>query len=490
MCLRKPATACQLCLCQALCPGFRFELEGWAGGGAGSRLTAVLVSKGSVPKHVRVTATAHEWVDRYAAKISSAEDAIAAIRPGQRIAVGSGAAEPGALVDALVSPAGAHLSGNEIVHLLTLGPAPYVAAEYTERFRHRAFFIGSNVREAVQMGRADFMPIFLSEIPSWIRSDRGHVDVALIQVSPPDAHGLVSLGVSVDVVRAAVDTADMVVAEVNPRMPRTHGDSFLSVDAIAKLVPVDQPLFSMVARPLDDVARAIGDHVASLVPDEATLQLGIGAVPDAVLVALSGHDDLGIHTEMFSDGVVDLVEKGVITGRCKNINRGKIVTSFVIGSPSLYEWVHDNPLVMMRDSGYTNNPRTIAKHDRMMSINSALAVDLTGQVCADSIGTKMFSGIGGQVDFVRGAVASEGGSAIIALPSTAKGGQLSRIQCMLESGSGVVTSRGDVRFVVTEFGVADLWGRSVRERALALVAIAHPDHREQLARDARDRLRV
>jgi acyl-CoA hydrolase len=430
------------------------------------------------------------WVSRYASKVRSAPEAVRKVRPGTRILLGSGAAEPATLVEALVSDAGDHLAGNEIVHLLTLGPAPYVEERFEKRFRHRAFFIGTNVRRAVQEGRADFVPIFLSEIPALLRSDRGRVDVAMIQVSPPDRRGFVSLGVSVDIVRAGVDSARMVIAEVNPRMPRTHGDSFLHVDAIDVLVPVDRDLSELPHGELDDVATAIGKHVAALVPDRATLQLGIGSVPDAVLAALGGHRDLGVHTEMFSDNVVSLVETGVITNTAKTINAGKLVTSFVMGSRGLYDWVDDNPLVLMRASDYTNDPRVVGKHDRMVSINSALSVDLTGQIAADSIGSRLFSGIGGQVDFVRGAVASKGGHAIIALPSTAKGGSLSRIVAQLPAGSGVVTSRGDVRFVATEYGVAELWGRSVRERAEALIRIAHPEHREELARAAFDTMRL
>lgn len=426
------------------------------------------------------------WLERYRDKIATPAAAIAAIRPGRRILLGSGAAEPTVLVEALVRH-GEHLADNELVHLLTLGPAPYVRKEYASRFRHVAFFIGANVREAVQAGLADFMPVFLSEIPRLIQSRRVPIDVALIQVSPPDAHGQVSLGVSVDVVRAAVASASLVIAEVNPRMPRTHGDSFVRVSDISLLVPVDKQILELPIEAPDAIALAIGEHVAGLVPHGATLQTGIGRIPSAILGALRNHHDLGIHTEMFSDAVIDLVEGGVITGKRKTLLPGKLVTSFVMGSQRLYDWVNDNPVVEMRPSDFTNDALVIARNERMIAINSALAVDLTGQVAADTVGGKFFSGIGGQVDFVRGAARSVGGKPVIALPSTARAGQISRIQCAFEAGAGVVTSRGDVHYVVTEFGVADLWGKSIRERSMALIDIAHPDHRAELLTQAKNK---
>lgn len=427
-----------------------------------------------------------DFRERYADKITTAEGAVRAIPKGRRILIGSGAAEPSRLVEAMTEH-GTHLEGNEIVHLLTLGPAPYVKPGLEKRFRHTAFFIGANVRDAVAEGRADFMPVFLSEIPQLICSGRVKIDVALVQVSPPDEHGYVSLGVSVDIVRAAIDTADLVLAEVNPHMPRTHGDSFIHVDRIAHLVPVDDELPEREAESLDDVDRAIGRHVASLVPDGATLQMGIGKIPDAALAALEGHHDLGIHTEMFSDGVMHLVQKGVITCRKKTLLPGKIVTSFVMGSRALYRWVHDNPFVEMRSSSFTNDPFTIARNDQMVAINAALAIDLTGQVAADTLAGRFFSGIGGQVDFIRGAARSRGGKPIIAMRSTAKKGTVSRIAATLEAGAGIVTSRGDVHYVVTEHGIADLWGKNIRQRALALIDIAHPDHRAELLAAAKQR---
>ncbi len=428
----------------------------------------------------------NDWQSRYSWKVSTLEEAIRAIPPGRRILIGSGAGEPARLVEAMVEH-GTHLFGNEIVHLLTLGPAPYVAPGLQERFRHTAFFIGANVREAVQEGRADFMPVFLSEIPQVITSGRVAIDIAIVQVSPPDRHGFVSLGVAVDIVRAAVDTAGLILAEVNPRMPRTHGDSFIHVEKIAHLVPVDYPLPELPVEPIDDVCRQIGLHAAGLIGDGATLQMGIGRIPDAVLACLGSRRDLGIHTEMLSDGVMRLWQAGVITGKKKTLLPGKMVTSFLMGSEKLYEWVHDNPALEMRPSSFTNDPFQIARNDQMVAINSALAVDLTGQVAADSIGGRFFSGIGGQVDFIRGAARSRGGRPIIALPSSAKGGKVSRICAVLEEGAGVVTSRGDIRYVVTEYGVADLWGKNIRQRSMALIDIAHPDFRADLLAAAKAR---
>lgn len=424
------------------------------------------------------------WREVYRTRRVSAAQAIHLIRAGERILIGSGAAEPLALVEALCAN-GEHLSGNEIVHLLTLGPAPYVEPRFAQRFRHKAFFIGANVRAAVQAGRADFVPVFLSEIPELLRS-RLPVDAALIQVSPPDVRGFVSLGVSVDIVRAAVDSARLVIAEVNPRMPNTRGDTALHVTQLSAIVEVERPLLVCAREPLGPVETQIASHVASLIDNGSTLQLGIGKIPDAVLQALGDHKDLGVHTEMFSDGVMQLAEAGVINGAKKTLLPKKIVTSFVIGSEDLYAWCNDHPMIELRGSDFVNDPQVIARNQRMVAVNSALAVDLSGQVASDSVQGKFFSGIGGQVDFVRGAARSREGKAVIALPSTARDGTVSRIQAVFEPGTGVVTSRGDVRYVVTEYGIADLWGRSVRERSLALMQIAHPDFRESLLLAARE----
>ncbi len=426
------------------------------------------------------------WKDTYRDRLLTAAEAIRKIRPRQTLFIGSGAAEPSTLVEALVEH-GAHLAGNEIVHILTLGPAPYVQPALAARFHHTAFFIGDNVRAAVQDGRADYVPIFLSEVPALLRQRRHHVDVALIQVSEPDDEGFVSLGVSVDVVRAATEQASLILAEVNPRMPRTRGDTRLPVGRLDALIAVDHALPERCPEPLDAVDLAIGRHVARLVPDGATLQVGIGKVPNATLAALGRHGDLGVHSEMISDGVMKLVEQGVITGQRKTLMPGKIVTSFLLGSRALYDWAHDNPALAMMPSDFTNDPFVIAQNESMVAINSAIAIDLTGQVVADTLDGKFFSGIGGQVDFVRGASRSHGGKAIVAMRSTARGGTVSRIRPCLEPGTGVVTSRGDVHYVVTEHGVAELWGKSIRERALALCEIAHPDFREGLFAAARER---
>jgi acetyl-CoA hydrolase len=361
----------------------------------------------------------------------------------------------------------------------TDGPAPYVLPEMTGHFRHNALFIGNNTREAMNAGRADFTPVFLSEAPGLFKTTLP-LDVAIIQVSPPDKAGFCSLGISVDCAKPAAEAANTVIAQVNPQMPRTHGDSFIHVDAIDHMVPVDEGLIEVQCPPPSDVARKIGENVASLIEDGSTVQVGIGGVPDGVLAALTGHRHLGVHTEMFSDGLLDLMERGVVDNSAKSYHAGKVVTSFVIGTRRLYDFVDDNPMIEMHPVTFTNDPVIIARNDRMVAINSAIEVDLTGQVCADSVGHRLYSGIGGQVDFVRGAVRSRGGKAIIALPSTAERGRISRIVAELKPGAGVVTTRGDVRFVVTEYGVADLHGRTLRERARALIAVAHPQFRAAL----------
>jgi acetyl-CoA hydrolase len=416
---------------------------------------------------------------------SSAEDALALLRDGMRVLIGSGAAAPIGLLRAFCARA-RELSAVEVCQLLTLGDAPYTAPELAGHVRHNAFFIGANTRSAVQEGRADYTPVFLSEIADLIRGPLP-IDIALVQVAPPDAHGYCSLGVSVDIVKPAVDFARIVIAEVNPRMPRTHGDAFVHTSRINRFVKVEHPLPELVAGVMTETARAIGANVAKLVSDGDTLQLGIGDIPNAVLSALQSHRDLGIHTEMFSDGVVDLVEKGVITNARKTLHRGKIVTSFVMGTKRVYDFVDDNPALEMHPSHYVNDPFVIAKNRGMIAINSALAIDISGQVCADSIGPKLYSGVGGQVDFVRGAARSSGGRPILALPATAKKGTVSRIQVDLQQGSGVTTTRSDVHYVVTEHGIASLHGKTIRERVAALAAIAHPSFRDELLAGARAR---
>jgi acyl-CoA hydrolase len=412
-------------------------------------------------------------------RAANPEDAATLVASGQRVYLQGGCAVPTALVNALVARH-ADLTNVEIVHLHTEGPAPYAAPEMEGHFRHNALFIGRNVRDAVNAGRADFTPVFLSDVPRLFETTLP-LDVAFIQVSPPDRFGFCSLGISVDCAKPAALAARTVVAQVNARMPRTHGDSFLHVSQIDHLVPFDQELIEVGEATSDDSECGdIGRLVAGLIEDGSTIQTGIGLIPNAVLTALRSHQHLGLHTEMFSDGLLDLIEAGVVDNDAKSYHRGKAVASFVMGSRRLYDFVDDNPMIEMQPVTFTNDPFQIAQNDRMVAINSAIEVDLTGQVCADSIGHRLYSGIGGQLDFVRGASRSRSGKAIIALPSTAAGGTVSRIVPELKPGAGVVTTRGDVHFVVTEFGVADLFGRTLRERAQALITIAHPAFRDEL----------
>ena len=427
-----------------------------------------------------------EWQEIYKSKVTTPQQAVSEVRSGQRVFVGSGAAEPQLLVHAL-SERGRELADTQITHILTLGTAPYADPKLENGFRHNALFIGPNVREAVAEGRADFTPVFLSEVPDLFRRGKLPIDVAFIQVSPPDEHGYCSYGVSVDVTKSAAESARHVVAEVNPNMPRTLGDCFIHVNEIHALVPSGKPILEAPAGQMDEVAKRIGQHIAELIQDGSTLQLGIGTIPDAVLACLGDKKDLGIHSEMFSDGVIELVEQGVINGSRKSIHAGKIIASFVLGTRRLYDFIDNNPMCEFHPSEYTNDPFRVAQNDRMVAINSALQVDFTGQVCADSLGTYFYSGIGGQVDFIRGAARSRQGRPIIALPSTARGGKVSRITPILTPGAGVVTSRGDVHYVVTEYGIANLHGKTIRERAMALIHIAHPDHREKLMEEARQR---
>ncbi|MBI4493127.1 MAG: acetyl-CoA hydrolase/transferase family protein [Chloroflexi bacterium] len=417
----------------------------------------------------------------------SPAEAAAVVQSGQRVFVQGGCATPVALVEALAAR-GQELSGVEVVHIHTEGPAHHVAPELTCHLRHRAFFIGPNVRAAISEGRADYAPVFLSDIPALFRSGQMPIDVALLHLSPPDAHGYCSFGLSVDCSKAAAECARLVIAQTNRRMPRTLGDSFLHLSQIDYLVPVDTPPLTIAPEPLDEVALQIGRCVAELVEDGATLQMGIGAIPNAVLAALRDKSDLGIHTEMFSDGVLDLVEAGVVTGARKTLDSRKIVAAFLMGSQRLYDFVHDNPAVEMRPVEYTNDTRIIRQHDKMTAINSAIQIDLTGQVCAESIGLRLYSGVGGQMDFLRGAALAPGGKPIVALRSTALGGKASRIVPTLPPGAGVTTTRAHVHYVVTEHGVANLHGLSLRERAARLIDLAHPDFRPELRAFARKHL--
>jgi acyl-CoA hydrolase/GNAT superfamily N-acetyltransferase len=425
------------------------------------------------------------WQDKYAAFIATADKAVRAIRPGQRVFVGTGCGQPQVLVRALTARS-RQLADTEIIHLLTFGDAPYAHRELANNFRINSFFLAENVREIVQEGLGDYTPIFLSDIPRLFRRGQIGLDAALIQVSPPDERGLCSLGISVDIVKAAAENAGLVIAQVNPRMPRTRGDSLLHVHDMDILVPVDEPIIEVEFPETTEETRQIGQHIAALVDDGSTMELGIGRIPHAVLEFLGEKRDLGIHTEMLTDPIVDLLEAGAISGARKSLDRGQIVASFCLGTRRLYDYIDDNPIFSFRPTDYVNDPYIIGRQPKMVAINVALEVDLTGQVCADSIGSKFFSGIGGQVDFNRGAARSRGGKAIIALPSTAKDGTISRIVPRLSPGAGVVTTRGDVHYVVTEYGVAYLHGKSVSARAMALISIAHPDYRAELLRQAVD----
>lgn len=429
------------------------------------------------------------------------DDAVRVVESGNRVFVQGACATPTPLIEALVAR-GDELRDVEITHLHTYGPTPYTDERWTSHFSTRALFVGENIREAANQGRASYAPLFLSDIPALFEpGGQLSIDVAFIHVSPPDAHGYCSLGTSVDVTRSAVDHARHVVALVNPRVPRTHGDSFVHISRLAYAVAWDHPVYEVGRKAPNETQLRIGRQVAELIEDGATLQLGIGAIPDAVLQALTDRRDLGVHSEMFSDGVLDLVERGVITGANKSLDQGKIVGSFVVGSRRLLDFVDDNPMVELRPSDYTNNTLIIRRFTHMVAVNSALEIDLTGQVCAESIGTQLYSGVGGQMDFMRGAALSRRGRPIIALPATARApdgtehdsehallhpidGLVSRIVPVLALGAAVTTSRAHVHYVVTEYGVAALHGRDLAERARALIAIAAPQFREDLERAA------
>jgi len=419
------------------------------------------------------------WESEYHKKLRSAAQALRSVQSAMRVYIQAGCAEPETLVEALLER-GPFVHDVEVVHEMTLGCADYAAPEMAGHFRHNAFFIGRNVREAINDGRADYTPVYLSEIEELFESGAMPLDVALIHVSPPDAHGFCSLGVGVDTALTAAKCARYVVAQVNDQMPRTYGDSFLHVAQIDAFVESSRPLCELPKPEITDLHVAIARNVAGLVENGAVLQTGIGGIPDAVLPLLMDRKDLGVHSELVSDGVIPLIEAGVITGERKNYNPRKVILGFVLGTRKLFDFVDDNPIFEFHPIRYTNSPLRIARNDNMVAINSALQVDLTGQVCSDSIGTYFYSGIGGQVDFLRGASLSKGGKPIIALASTAKDGTVSRIVPMLDPGAGVVTSRGLVRYLVTEYGVAYLHGKCIRERAKALIEVAHPKFRQEL----------
>ena len=419
------------------------------------------------------------WRNQLARKLMTAEDAVRVVESGNRVWFAEGCGTPTPLIDALVAR-GRELRDVELLHMLTFGEARYTHPEFEGHFRHNGMFLGANVRQAIQEGRADYTPIFLSEIEDLFRTGQLPIDVAFIQTSPPDEHGFLSLGTSVDCTLTAAQCARHVVAEVNQQMPRSLGDCFLHISKVAAVVETDRPLLELPMEEPTELQDRIAAQVASLIPDGAVIQTGIGGIPDAVLRQLRDRKAIGVHSEMCSDGVIDLAEAGVLTGERKNIHRGKIVVGFVLGTRRLFTYMHENPMFEMHPTSYTNDPFIIAQHDRMIAINSAIQVDLTGQVCADSIGVKPYSGFGGQVDFIRGAARSKGGKPIIALPSTAKNGAISRIVPMLDLGAGVVTSRADVHYVITEHGIAYLHGKNLRQRAEALISIAHPKFQDEL----------
>jgi acyl-CoA hydrolase/RimJ/RimL family protein N-acetyltransferase len=423
------------------------------------------------------------WQEKYKYMIETPEEAVARIHPGKRVFVGTGCAQPQLLVEALTASSGG-LADIEIVHMLTMGNAPYADKQLSEKFRVNSFFVSENVRDIIQKGMGDYTPIFLSDIPRLFSSGQLPLDAALIQITPPDERGICSLGISVDIVKSAAENAALVIAQVNPRMPRTLGDALIHVQDLDIMVPLDAPMLEFFQAKPTDVTRRIGEHIASLVEDGSTIELGIGRVPHAVVEFLKDKKDLGLHTEMVSDAIMGLIESGALTGAKKSLDQGKHVVSFCMGTENLYRFLDNNPSFSFRSTEYVNDPFIISRQNKMVAINVALEVDLTGQVCADSVGPKFFSGIGGQLDFNRGAARAPGGKAIISMPSTAKEGTVSRIVTHLTPGSGVVTTRGDVHYVVTEYGVAYLHGKSIEERAIALISIAHPDFREKLLKEA------
>lgn len=426
-----------------------------------------------------------DWTKR----IISAEEAASKIKSGHRVFLTGNCSTPETFIDALCKRYH-ELQSVEIIQILSIGKPICISPEMAGHIRVNSLFIDHNVRDAVNDGLADFTPVFLSQIPNLFRSGRLVLDAAIIHVSPPDSHGYCSLGVEVGVTKSAAESAGIVIAEVNPNMPRTLGESFIHISQIDYFIDVDYELPEVKPQPSSPIQVDIAAHIAEIIPDGATLQTGIGGIPDAVLRCLTNHKNLGIHTELFSDGVMDMIEAGVITNASKAIHRGKVVAGFIIGTRKLFRYVNDNPIFEMRPTEYVNDPFVIARNDRMISINSALEVDLTGQVCADSIGYRFYSGVGGQLDFVRGATRSREGKAIIALPSTTKNDTISRIVPSLKPGAGVTTTRNDVNFVATEYGVVDLHGRSIRERVHALVSIAHPNFREELLAFAREQYNI
>jgi acetyl-CoA hydrolase len=428
-----------------------------------------------------------DWINRYKSRIVTADEAVKVIKDGQRLFLTGNVSVPNKVLAALVDYA-PNLKDIEICQALTVGEDAYTAPEMEGHLRINTIFVSANVRKAVHAGRADFTPVLLSEFPLLFKEGVLPLDVALIHISPPDEHGFCSLGVEVGLTKSAAESANIIIAEVNQQMPRTLGDSFIHVSKLDYMVPVDYnlPELAMGSAEANETTKTIAGYCAELIPDGATMQMGIGAIPDAVLKFLFDKKDLGVHTELFSDGVIDLVEAGVLTNAQKTLHPGKIIAGFILGTQKLYRWVNDNPLCEFHPTEYVNDPFVIAQNDRMVAINSAIEVDLTGQICADSIGPKIYSGVGGQLDFIYCASRSKGGVPIITLPITTKAYSITRIVSKLKHGAGVVTSRNHVRYVITEYGVADLYGKTIRQRAEALINIAHPIFREELKAEAKE----
>lgn len=426
------------------------------------------------------------WVDEHKKKLVTSEEAVSAIKSNDRVYISGNAATPFVLMDALASRKD-ELEEVELVHVLLIGEDPLSRPEMEGHFRHNSLFVGPADRKAINEGRADYVPIFLHQIPNLFYSGQMPIDVALLHLSPPDEHGFMSYGVEILASKAAAETAKIVIAQVNEKMPRILGDSFIHVSRVDKIVEVSKDLPQLAKKPFSEVERRIGHFIADLIEDGSTLQLGIGGIPDAVLSALKGRKDLGVHTEMVSDGVIEAIEEGIITGARKTFHPYKVILTFMLGSKRLYEFANNNPIFEAHPTDYTNHPFHISRNDNMVAINSAIEVDITGQVCSDSIGTYIYSGFGGQVDFIRGAAHSKGGKPIIALPSTAEKGKTSRIVPFLKKGAGIVTTRADVMYVVTEYGVAYLHGKNLQERTKALINIAHPSFREELVKEAKER---
>lgn len=426
------------------------------------------------------------WVEDYKKKLVFAEEAVSVIKNSDRVYISGNAATPYVLMKALAARRD-ELTDVELTHVLLLGKDPFSKPGMESHFRHNSLFVGPADRKAINEGRADYVPIFLHQIPNLFYSGQMPVDVAMLHLSPPDEHGFMSFGVEVLASKAAAETTKTIIAQVNEKMPRVLGDSFIHVSRVHKVVEVSEELPQLEQSPFTEVERKIGHHIAKLIDDGSTLQLGIGGIPDAVLSALKDRKDLGIHTEMVSDGVMEAIEAGIITGAKKTFHPNKVILTFMLGSNRLYDWADNNPIFEAHPTDYTNHPFNVSRNDNMIAINSAIEVDITGQVCSDSIGTYIYSGFGGQVDFIRGAAHSKGGKPIIALPSTAKGGEMSRIVPYLKKGAGVVTTRADVMYVVTEYGVANLHGKNLKERTEALISIAHPDFKDELVKEAKTR---